>query len=46
MADDKTKLVTVYTSNNPALISVIKPMLDEAGIQYFAKGKLNHFCSR
>ena len=42
MADDKTKLITVYTSNNPAIVSVIKPMLDEAGIEYFAKGETWH----
>lgn len=42
MADDKSKLVTVYTSNNAAMVSIIKPMLDEAGIEYFAKGETWH----
>jgi hypothetical protein len=35
---DKEKLVSVYTSSNHAIIAVVKSILDEAGIQYLAKG--------
>lgn len=35
---DNENLVTVYTTSNHAIIAVIKSILDEAGIQYYAKG--------
>ncbi len=35
---DNENLVTVYTTSNHAIIAVIKSILDEAGIQYLAKG--------
>ncbi len=36
--EDKVNLVTVYTSTNNAIIALVKSMLDEAGIEYLAKG--------
>lgn len=36
--DQNENLVTVYTSSNNALIALVKSMLDDAGIQYLAKG--------
>jgi hypothetical protein len=36
--EDSESLVSVYKSDNPAIIALIKSMLDEAGIQYMAKG--------
>ena len=36
--DDNVSLVTVYTSANNAIIALVKSMLDEAGIEYLAKG--------
>lgn len=36
---DSETLVTVYTTWNHALISLIKSMLDEAEIRYLAKGE-------
>jgi Putative prokaryotic signal transducing protein len=35
---DNESLVSVYTSTNHAIIAVVKSILDESGIQYFAKG--------
>jgi hypothetical protein len=35
---DNENLVSVYTSSNHAIIAVVKSILDEAGIQYNAKG--------
>ena len=35
---DNENLVTVYTTSNHAIIAIIKSILDEAGIQYYAKG--------
>jgi hypothetical protein len=36
---DKEKLVTVYKTGHHGTIAVIKSILDEAGIEYFAKGE-------
>lgn len=36
--EDNVNLVTVYTSANNAIIALVKSMLDEAGIEYLAKG--------
>jgi len=38
MDEDKEKLVTVYKTGHHCTIAVIKSLLDEAGIKYFAKG--------
>jgi hypothetical protein len=39
MSNEKDEnLVTVYTSTNNAIIALVKSMLDDAGIQYLAKG--------
>lgn len=35
--EDSENLVSVYKTDNPALIALVKSMLDEAGIQYMAK---------
>ena len=35
---DNENLVTVYTTSNHAIIALVKSILDEAGIQYYAKG--------
>ena len=35
--EDSESLVSVYKTDNPALIALVKSMLDEAGIQYMAK---------
>lgn len=37
--NDSETLVTVYTTWNHALISLIKSMLDDAEIHYFVKGE-------
>jgi hypothetical protein len=37
MDDNELNLVSVYKSDNPAIIALIKSILDEAGIEYFAK---------
>lgn len=34
---DSENLVSVYKTDSPALIALVKSMLDEAGIQYMAK---------
>jgi hypothetical protein len=39
MEADKEKLVTVYKTGHHGTIAVIKSILDEAGIEYFAKGE-------
>ena len=36
--EDTETLVTVYTSGNNAICALVKSMLDEAGIDYLAKG--------
>jgi hypothetical protein len=36
--EDSENLVTIYTTGNNALIALIKSMLDEAEIEYYAKG--------
>lgn len=36
---DAESLVSVYITSNSAIIPLVKSMLDEAGIQYFAKGE-------
>lgn len=36
--EDSENLVTVYTTGNHAIIALIKSMLDEAEIEYYAKG--------
>lgn len=36
--ENDENLVTVYTSTNNAIIALVKSMLDDAGIQYLAKG--------
>jgi hypothetical protein len=36
--EDSESLVTVYTTGNNAIIALIKSMLDEAEIEYYAKG--------
>ena len=36
--EDSEVLVTVYTSGNNAICALVKSMLDEAGINYLAKG--------
>lgn len=36
--EDNENLVSVYTSTNHAIIAVVKSILDEAGIEYLAKG--------
>ena len=35
--EDNENLVSVYKTDNPALIALVKSMLDEAGIEYMAK---------
>lgn len=35
--EDAENLVSVYKSDNPAIIALVKSMLDEAGIEYMAK---------
>jgi hypothetical protein len=39
MDENKEKLVTVYKTGHHGIIAVIKSILDEAGIKYFAKGE-------
>ncbi|MGA2668902.1 MAG: DUF2007 domain-containing protein [Ignavibacteria bacterium] len=39
MKPDKEKLVTVLSTGNEAIISLAKSILDDAGIQYFAKNE-------
>ena len=39
MKPDKEKLVTVLATGNEAIISLAKSILDDAGIQYFAKNE-------
>jgi putative signal transducing protein len=36
---DKSRLVTVLTTGNEAVIAVAKSLLDDADIKYFAKGE-------
>jgi hypothetical protein len=36
--EDSENLVSVYKTSNPAIIALVKSMLDEAGIEYMAKG--------
>ena len=36
--EDSEVLITVYTSGNNAICALVKSMLDEAGINYLAKG--------
>src|SRR5689334_22284053 len=35
--EDAENLVSVYKSDNPAIIALVKSMLDESGIEYIAK---------
>ncbi|MCX7878739.1 MAG: DUF2007 domain-containing protein [Ignavibacteria bacterium] len=37
--EDSERLVSVYKTGNPAIIAVIKSVLDEAGIKYLVKGE-------
>jgi hypothetical protein len=39
METDREKLVTVYKTGHHGTIALIKSLLDEAGIEYFAKGE-------
>lgn len=39
MDENSEKLVTVYKTGHQAVIAVIKSLLDEAGIKFFAKGE-------
>lgn len=36
--EDSENLVSVYKTDNPAIIALVKSMLDEGNIQYMAKG--------
>jgi len=36
---DESRLVTVLTTGNQAIIAVAKSLLDDANIKYFAKGE-------
>jgi hypothetical protein len=36
--EDAENLVSVYKTDNPAIIALVKSMLDEAAIEYMAKG--------
>lgn len=38
MPESQQQLVTVFSTYNPALIAVVKSLLDDAGINYIAKG--------
>jgi len=38
-APDFIEFVTVLTTGNPAILAVAKSILDNAGIEYFAKGE-------
>jgi len=40
MEINKEKLVTVYKTGHHGTIAMIKSLLDEAGIEYFAKGEV------
>jgi hypothetical protein len=37
--EDKERFVTVFASGNKAIIAVAKSILDDAGIEYFAKNE-------
>lgn len=40
MGKDQGSLVSVYTTNNPALIAVVKSILDNAELNYFVQGEM------
>lgn len=39
MSNDEGRLVSVYTTNNPAMIAVVKSILDNAEIEYTVQGE-------
>ena len=39
MSADNGSLITVYMTRNPAIIAVIKSLLEDAGIEYAVEGE-------
>ena len=38
MSSNEERLISVYTTTNPAMISVVKSLLDNAEIEYMVRG--------
>ncbi|MBI3365301.1 MAG: DUF2007 domain-containing protein [Ignavibacteriae bacterium] len=39
MNDENSALITVYATRNPAIIAIIKSLLDDVGIEYAVEGE-------
>ncbi|MFI5253376.1 MAG: DUF2007 domain-containing protein [Bacteroidota bacterium] len=39
MSDNQERLVSIYTTTNPAMIAVVKSILDNAEIDYMVQGE-------